>query len=163
MCQAVDSRNPFLTSLLVCVGIILSLIAASVSSPWSVTLHLADGVASVVIGLLVLKSAVELLIEMFKPEGETQSVSHFMGKAQERMRSKVLAEWITSQLADRPVTRAELHERFLEQFCRNTPKIMGLSGMGYRPETAEDLDRKLDELEQAGCLRRTGDRSELSG
>jgi len=54
MCQAVDSRNHFLTSLVVCGGILLSFLAQVWHAPW---LHYADAAASVVIGLLILRGA----------------------------------------------------------------------------------------------------------
>lgn len=38
----------------------------------------------------------------------------------------------------------ELEQRFTADFCEQTPKILILSGMGYRPESGEDLHRYLD-------------------
>jgi hypothetical protein len=143
MCQAVDSRNHFLTSLLVCLGIVLSMVAHSFKADWAGWLLYGDGISSVVIGLLILKSAIELTVELVKPEGEPTHVSHFVGKAQEKIKSRVIFDWLCSQLEKRPLTEKQLEQWFIEHFCEKTPKILILSGVGYRPDSADDLHRYL--------------------
>jgi Co/Zn/Cd efflux system component len=143
MCQAVDSRNHFLTSLLVCVGILLSILARSASAEWGGWLHYGDGIASAVIGLLIIKSAIGLAVELLKPEGEPTHVSHFVGKTQEKIKSQIIFDWLFSQLEKQPLTESQLEQKFLDVFCEKTPKILILSGVGYRPESAEDLFRHL--------------------
>jgi Co/Zn/Cd efflux system component len=136
MCQAVDSRNHFLTSLLVCGGILLSFFAQLWNAPW---LFYADAAASAIIGLLILRGAVELVQELIKEREEGAEVSHFMRRAQERMREKILLKWLSGQLQSGSVTGEELKRRFAADFCEQTPKILILSGIGYRPESSEDL------------------------
>jgi Co/Zn/Cd efflux system component len=141
MCQAVDSRNHFLTSLLVCGGILLSFFAQLWNAPW---LFYADAAASAIIGLLILRGAVELVQEMLKEREEGVEVSHFMKRTEERIREKILLKWLAGQLQSGSRTGEELKERFAADFCEQTPKILILSGMGYRPESGEDLDRYLE-------------------
>jgi Co/Zn/Cd efflux system component len=141
MCQAVDSRNHFLTSLLVCGGILLSFFAQLWNAPW---LFYADVVASAIIGLMILRGAIELVQEMLKESEEGAEVSHFMKRTEERIREKMLIKWLAGQLQSGSLTEEELKEKFSTDFCEQTPKILILSGMGYRPESGEDLHRYLD-------------------
>jgi Co/Zn/Cd efflux system component len=136
MCQAVDSRNHFLISLLVCGGILLSFFAQVWNAPW---LFYADAAASAIIGLLILRGAVELVQELIKEREEGAEVSHFMKRTQERIREKMLLRWIAGQLQSGSLTGGELERRFAADFCEQTPKVLILSGMGYRPESGEDL------------------------
>ena len=144
MCQAVDSRNHFFTSLLVCGGIILSSLAQQFQAAWSTWFYYADALASIIIGLLILQSAVELTKELVKPGDEPAEVSHFVRSMQEKVRKKIVFDWLSQQLKDRPLTREQLEEHFTQQFCEQTPKILTLSGMGYCPESSKDLHQHLD-------------------
>ena len=141
MCQAVDSRNHFLTSLLVCGGIFLSFFAQLLNIPW---LFYADAVASAIIGLMILRSAIELVQEMLKESEEGAEVSHFMKRTEERIREKILLKWLAGQLQSGSFTGEELKEKFTADFCEQTPQILILSGMGYRPESGADLHRYLE-------------------
>jgi len=141
MCQAVDSRNHFLTSLLVCGGILLSFFAQLWNAPW---LFYADAAASAIIGLLILRGAVELVQELIKEREEGAEVSHFMKRTQERIREKILLRWVAGQLQSGSLTGEELERRFAADFCEQTPKVLILSGMGYRPESGADLNRYLE-------------------
>lgn len=126
LCQSVDSRNHFLTSLLVCAGIVLSSLALTFHTFW---LYYADAVASIIIGLLILVSAIELSRELVKQDEEPTHVSHFMRRAQERIRANIIMDWLSEQLKETPLNREQLQERFAEQFCEQSPKILILSGM----------------------------------
>jgi len=86
MCQSVDSRNHFWTSLLVCGGIIFSFFAEAFDIFW---LNYADGLASAMIGLLILRGAIELTKELRKGAEGGADVSHFMKAHQERYREKI--------------------------------------------------------------------------
>jgi Co/Zn/Cd efflux system component len=141
MCQAVDSRNHFLTSLLVCGGILLSFFAQLWNAP---LLFYADAAASGIIGLMILRGAIELAREFLKEREEGAEVSHFMKRAEERMREKILLKWLGGQLQSGSLTGEELKQRFTADFCEQTPKILILSGMGYRPESGADVNRYLE-------------------
>jgi Co/Zn/Cd efflux system component len=144
LCQAVDSRNHFFTSLLVCGGSILSFLAQQFQADWSTWFYYADALASIIIGLLILQNAVELMKELVKPDDEPAEVSHFVRSMQEKVRKKIVFDWLSQQLKDEPLTREQLEERFTQQFCEQTPKILKLSGMGYCPESSEDVHQHLD-------------------
>lgn len=149
LCQAVDSRNHFLTSMLVCAGILLSFLAGIWGAPW---LHYADAVASSVIGLLILKGAIELISELFKSAEEPAEVSHFMKRTMEERKEKIIFNWLRGHLQRAALTREELEQRFIADFCEQTPKILILSGMGYRPESGADMHRYLDRFVERNKL-----------
>ena len=141
LCQAVDSRNHFYTSLLVCGGILLSFLADLWGAPW---LYYGDALASGVIGLLILRGVVELVQEMFrKGEGEIR-VSHFMKKAQERRRNKIMLNWLAGQLQRTSLPLEELEKNFSADFCEKTPRVFALTGMHSLPMSAEELKPYLD-------------------
>ncbi|MBU2548852.1 MAG: cation transporter [Proteobacteria bacterium] len=141
MCQAVDSRNHFLTSLLVGTGIAFSFLDQLWHTVW---LYYADAAASVVIGLLILRSAVELFQELFRPADEEADVSHFMKKAMERRQEAILFDWLKGQLHSRSMTTEELESRFAEDFRARPPRAVLLSGMGFHPESEAILHEYLD-------------------
>lgn len=143
LCQAVDSRNHFLTSMLVCVGIIFSYLAGTFHANW---LYYADALAALVIGFLIFKSSFELTIEYFKPESETTRVSHFVEKARENMKMKILFHWLSEQLKESSLTYEELKERFQKQFIEQTPKIIALTVIGYQPKSCQELQQSLDKF-----------------
>ena len=140
MCQAVDSRNHFWTSFLVCGGILLSFLAQRWNAAW---LYYADAAASAFIGGLILRGAIELVQEMLTKGEEEVEVSHFMKKTEQRIREKMLLKWLSGQLHSVSLTEGELEKRFTTDFCEQTPKFLILSGMGYRPESSADLHRYL--------------------
>jgi hypothetical protein len=82
--------------------------------------------------------------ELIKAREEGAEVSHFMKRTEEKTREKILLKWLAGQLQSGSLTREELEQRFAADFCEQTPKILILSGMGYRPESAEDLHRYLE-------------------
>lgn len=73
------------------------------------------------------------------------------------MKVRVVFTWITEQLQETPLTAEQLEERFTRQFCEQTPKILILSGMGYCPESSEDLHRHLEQFVKERKLVLTGD------
>jgi Co/Zn/Cd efflux system component len=141
LCQAVDSRNHFFTSMLVCGGILLSFAARAWDAP---RLYYGDVVASSIIGLLILRGAIELVGEHLKAAGEPADVRHFLGRAMEGRKEKIVFNWLRGQLQAEPLTRQELEKRFTADLCEGTPKIVVLSGIGYHHEGEADLHRYLD-------------------
>jgi Co/Zn/Cd efflux system component len=141
MCQSVDSRNHFWVSLLVCGGILFSFMAEAFNITW---LHYADVLASALIGLLILKGAIELIRVFHEEAEEGIDVSHFMKAMQERHREKILFEWIKAQLHSQAFTQKDLEEKFALDFCKETPKILKLTEFGYRPESGIELRPYLD-------------------
>jgi Co/Zn/Cd efflux system component len=136
LCQAVDSRNHFWTSMLVCVGILLSYL----SGPWQVSwLSLADAVVSLIIGLLIFKGAIELAQALWKSSQQPADVSHFMKRALEGQKRRVIFNWLRGQLQQTALTVQELEEQFMTHLCQQVPKILILSDMGYRPKSVADL------------------------
>jgi hypothetical protein len=117
----------------------------------------ADALASIIIGFLILQSALELAKELVKTGDEPTQISHFVRSAQENMRKKILFDWLSQQLKDTPLTRDQLEARFMQQFCRQTPKILELSGIGYCPESSEDLHWHLEQFVKERTLVLTGD------
>jgi ABC-type multidrug transport system fused ATPase/permease subunit len=142
MSQAVDSRNHFLMSVLVSSGIVLSFVAETIHANW---LYYADAAASIIIGILIFRSAIELVKIFVKPGVEIE-ISHFWRSAQEKVKREVILDWLSEQLKETPLTKEQLDGRFNEDFCEEVPTIVILSGMGYSPESSEDLHPYLDQF-----------------
>jgi hypothetical protein len=154
MCQSVDSRNHFWTSLLVCGGILFSSVAEVSGLFW---LHYADVLASALICLIVLKGAFELAGELFKGGDEEAEVSHFMKTHQERNREAIIFKWLSAQLHSQAVGEEELEQKFTDVFCKEAPKILQLTGAGFRPESHLELHPFLDKfVEQKKVIRDKG-------
>jgi Co/Zn/Cd efflux system component len=143
MCQSVDSRNHFLTSLLVCIGIALSFTAVKYQAHW---LYYADAGASIIIGFLILKSAIGLSVELFKPAEEPKKVPHFIERARDKRKSTILLAWLKEKLKNTALTPEQLEEKYVNEFCGNIPKIFLLSGIGYPHISREDLQRYLEKF-----------------
>ncbi len=166
--QAKESRSKqapqffwkdYRTCLLVCFGIILSIIAERHDAFW---LYYTDAGASIIIGCLTLKSAIEPLVELLKPGRKPEKVSHFMQKAQERMKRGYLFVWFSNTLKEKPSTIEELEAKFTERSCRKVPKIFTLSGFGYSPDSSEDLHIYLEYYVKSGKLILDGDKYHLT-
>jgi len=154
MCQSVDSRNHFWTSFLVCGGIIFSFFADVFTIVW---FHYADVLASALIGLLILKGAIELASVLHKKDEGGADVSHFMKAYQEKNKEKILFKWLRAQLHSQAFTQKELEERFAGDFCKETPKILTLTEIGYRPESGIELHLYLDRfVKQKKLIRDNG-------
>lgn len=134
MCQSIDSKNHVSTSTLVCIGILLSYLAEKMGMGW---LYYADAAASVFIGILIFKSAVELAMEIFKKQNEDVHITHFMEKVRKKVKKKFLLDWLTRQVNDNPLTLEEIDKRFGEQIDEMVPKIFGLMQMNYGLENIE--------------------------
>ncbi len=143
LCQSVDARNHFFTSLLVCMGILTSYIADVFNQSW---LYYSDAVVAIIIGILIMKSSLELIVEFLKPENETTHVSHFVEKARQNMKMKIVWQWLSNELEENSMSYEELRVRFDQYFCEQTPKIHMLTGIGYLPKTSSELQYFLDKL-----------------
>jgi len=143
VCQSVDSRNHFFTSLLVCVGIVTSYLAGISNQSW---LYYSDGVVALIIGILIAKSSFELILEFLKPEGEGTHISHFIEKSRRNMEKKIVYRWLSGELRDQSRSYDELLDRFQKQFCEKTPEIFNLTGFGYLPKTGNELQYFLDKF-----------------
>lgn len=130
--QLIITWNPLIyfnvvaTSLLVCGGIILSFLAETFQTGWSSWLYYADALASGIIGLLILQSALELVQEFRKPGDEPVQISHFMKSAQEKERKKIVFDWLSRQIRETPLTRDQLEERFAQQILPANAQNSGI-------------------------------------
>jgi len=149
LCQAVDSRNHFWTSLMVAAAIFLSYLGEVRQIPW---LYYADALASAGIGLLILRGVVDLIGEFIKAGDEPIDVAHFMKRALERQKERIVFNWVRSQLQQSPLTRQELERRFASEFLESTPRIAALTDMGFRPVEQADLSRFLDRFVERKTL-----------
>ena len=141
LCQSVDSRNHFLTSLLVCGGILISYLASVTHQNW---LYYSDAAAACIIGILILKSSFELFVDLLKPENEKMKISHMVDKAGENLKMRIVFEWMSSLLEKHPLSYEELKDKFQQQFCEATPKIYVLTGIGYLPKSSNELRYFID-------------------
>ncbi|MBN2380910.1 cation transporter [candidate division WOR-3 bacterium] len=153
ICQSIDARNHFWTSLMVCVGIVLSFFAEKFSIPW---LLYGDVMASGIIGVLIIKSAVELTIELAKPAGKQSLETHFMERASRKAKDKFVKGWLVDELAKGPSSQAELEERYCKQFYRRPPRFVTLSGWEDSMWRSEELKHYLDRFADKGVIVKSG-------
>lgn len=143
MCRSIASRNNCFTSLLICFVIVLSILAQIFNITW---LYYGDAIASVIIGFLILFSALEMSHELLKSRSKRTIVSHFMGRAEKKAEKKVTMRWIIGLLRETPLTKQQLEERFTHQFSKETPKVLIISGFGYNSESLVNIGQYLDQL-----------------
>lgn len=141
LCQSVDTRNHFCISMLVCLGILLASFIRFWNVPW---LQYGDTAASAIIGILILKSAIELLCKVLKSGDESVNVSHFLGTVLEREKEKIILNWLQAQMKRQGFSKDELEGRFAADFYKAPPKIFTLTGVGYYPQTSVKLNCYLD-------------------
>lgn len=55
--------------------------------------------------------------ELLKKWEEPVEIRHFMGRAQERMRGRIVFRWLADQLSQWELSRKELVERFERAYC----------------------------------------------
>jgi len=143
MCRSIDSRNHCFMSLLICFVIILSILAEIFNITW---LYYGDAIASVIIGLLIIYSALEMSFEFFKSRSERTIVSHFMGREEKKAEKKIIMRWIMGLLRETPLTKQQLEDKFTQQFLKETPKVLIISGFGYNPKSFVNMGQYLDQL-----------------
>ncbi|MCD4845229.1 MAG: cation transporter [Methanosarcinales archaeon] len=143
MCRSIDSRNHCFMSLLICFVIVLSILAEIFNITW---LYYGDAMASVIIGFLILCSALEMSFEFFKSRSERTIVSHFMGREEKKAQNKIIMRWIIGLLKETPLTKQQLEERFTQQFSKETPKVLIISGFCYNSKRCVDMSQYLDQL-----------------
>jgi hypothetical protein len=99
-----------------------------------------------IIGILIFRSSFELIIEFLKPEDEATYISHFVEKAREKMKMKIVFQWLSAELKEKSMSYEELSLRFRKQFLEQIPKIYMLTGIGYSPKTVSELHYFLDKF-----------------
>ena len=154
MCRSIDSRNHCFMSLLICFVIVLSILAEIFNITW---LYYGDAMASVIIGFLILYSALEMSFEFFKSRSERTIVSHFMGREEKKAQNKIIMRWIIGLLKETPLTKQQLEERFTQQFSKETPKVLIISGFCYNSKSCVNMSQYLDQLIKEKKLIRTPD------
>ena len=157
VCQAVDSRNHFLTSLLVAGGVVLSMLSSSLNVPWLVY---ADAAASVVIGFLIARSALELIGEL-RADGDEggAGVRHFVGRGMGRWLQTLTERFIVYALEKSPLTEDELKSG-LESFItdwRPYFHTMIEFGKGFLEGAPGLVPERLRAMVERGDIVRTGD------
>jgi Co/Zn/Cd efflux system component len=138
VCQSVDSQNHFYTSLLVSAGIIFSVIAQRTGLWW---LNYGDAIASVIVGILILKGAIELSIEYRKEQEEkTSGISHYVKRSMERLKQRIIFGWLHRELEQHPLEKTQIQDEFLQEFGKKSTSIESMFPLGFQPETLEELE-----------------------
>ncbi|MBN1647594.1 MAG: cation transporter [Spirochaetales bacterium] len=144
LCQAVDSRNHFITSLLVCAGIGLSYAAGALNLPF---LLYADAAAAFVIGGIILKSAIELIGEFARGgEAETSNIKHFIGSSIEANRRKFTAGWLAANDPEGKYPADVLLQKYRDSCLKNTPRLFKLADLDFFTIPEEDFRTHLEVL-----------------
>ena len=146
--QSVDSRN----HVVVAVGVLAGLFASLLRFPWL------DRVVGLVVALLILKSAVELLIEIVRSQGEEEIdlTRYRFGPAEryEGFRNRRFRTWLLSFIAERaPIDRDALVKEIVQTLdFRQMAALHELGIAEARSLTAEDVGQSLDTLIRDGLV-----------
>jgi hypothetical protein len=135
--QSVDSRNHVIVAGSVAAG----LIAAALRFPW---LDYAVGLA---VAVLILKSAVELAVELIRARGQEVALDKFQFRLYERFRSSQLCGYMLYLVRDGQAgTREELMAAVNRAFDFRDNTLLRTVGLDRRPSGSEEL--------AAACYRR---------
>jgi len=159
LCQAVDSRNHVLTSLLVCVGILITFFAQSLGAEW---LYYADAGVSFIIGFLILKSAIGLIQEFTKKAEEKTHIIHFMGKGIKHTQQRALLLWLKSKPADRDYSKKELMQLFKGDFIERIPRLLQIINIDFHNITVADFKEHLKEFVELKVIKHVGNKYSLT-
>jgi len=145
--QSVDSRNHVIVAASVTAG----LIAARVRFP------LLDTLVGLAVAVLILKSAVELAVEVWRAMGEEEvDLAHYgvpLGERYDAFRDDQLRDWMLYAVREgQATTRAQLDARAQDALdFRDHPTLRAL-GLASDPGAADRITRCVDELIEKGLL-----------
>jgi cation diffusion facilitator family transporter len=145
--QSVDSRNHVIVAVSVTAGLIASLLR----------FPLLDTLVGLAVAVLILKSAVELAIELVRSLGEEDvDLSRYrMGLAEqyEQFRQAQLRDWMLYLVEERGVlTRAELLARARQALDFGDNPVLQELGLAERPQAGELIEQSLAGLFERGWL-----------
>ena len=145
--QSVDSRNHVIVAVSVTVGLIASLLR----------FPSLDTLVGLAVAVLILKSAVELAVELARSLGEEDvDLSRYrMGLAEqyEQFRQAQLRDWMLYLVEERGVlTRAELRARARQALDFGDNPVLQELGLAERPQADEMIEQSLAGLFERGWL-----------
>ena len=146
--QSVDSRN----HVIVAVGVLAGLGASALRFPWL------DRIVGLTIALLVLKSAVDLLIEVIRARGNEEiDFSRYrfgVAKRYKSFRTHQFRSWLLFFAAERePISRKDLTAKVVQTLdFRQMPTLRELGVAEAHALQQEDVDTAIDELIAKGWL-----------
>jgi Co/Zn/Cd efflux system component len=145
--QSVDSRNHVIVALSVTAGLVASLLR----------FNLLDTLVGLVVAVLILKSGVELGIEMIRSlrEGDVDLTRYKMGLMERyaQFRQAQLRDWMLYLVEkEKVLTLAELRVRACQAFnFSDNPALRGF-GLDQQNDTSELVEQSLQELFGSGWL-----------
>jgi Co/Zn/Cd efflux system component len=145
--QSIDSRNHVIVAAGVISGLIASLLRFT----------LLDTVVGVCIAVLILKSGIDLSIELIRSRGGgTSDLSHYemgISKRYKGFRQAQLRDWMLYLVhTHRAKTRAELLDEASQALDFDQYPVLRAFGLGNRGQTQEMILQVLDELFEHGWL-----------
>lgn len=145
LAQSMDSRN----HLLVAVGVAASLLAAALGLP------LLDLLIGALIAVIILKGAVELLIDLIKNRGDEEGIdlSQYGFRIFEKYRERQLKSWLLYLVEEEGVcTRAEIEDE--ARISIDFEKISQLKAIGLAESDGikEKALQMVNHLFEEGCL-----------
>jgi Co/Zn/Cd efflux system component len=145
--QSVDSRN----HVIVAAGVTSGLIASLFRFP------LLDTVVGVCIAVLILKSGIDLAVELVRSHGEEASdLSHYelgLSKRYDEFRRAQLRDWLLFLVhTHQAETRAELMAKASQALDFDQYPVLRAFGLGNQGQTQEGISRGLAELLERGWL-----------
>lgn len=145
--QSVDSRNHVIVALSVTIGLIASLF----------NFNLLDTLVGLVVAILILKSAIELGIEIIRSlrEGDADLTRYKIGLMEryEKFRQTQLRDWMLYLVEkEKIITYAELKARAYQAFDFSDHPVLRGFGLGQPDDIGELVEHSLQELSDSGWL-----------
>jgi Co/Zn/Cd efflux system component len=149
--QSIDSRN----HVIVAAGVISGLIASQLR------FTLLDTVVGVCIAVLILKSGIDLAVELIRSRGgEASDLSHYemgLSKRYGEFRKAQLRDWMLYLVhTHRAKTRAELLDEASQALDFNQYPVLRAFGLGYQGHPQELISQALTELFERDWLDESG-------
>jgi Co/Zn/Cd efflux system component len=146
--QSVDSRNHVIVAIGVTAGLVASLLRFS----------LLDTLVGLAVAILMLKSAVELLIELARSwdEEEIDLSRYKLGLVEryEQFRQAQVRDWMLYLVSSqRARTRADLLVQAHQAFDFEQYPVLREIGLDRQPQVSEIIDQSLAELFERGWVR----------
>jgi len=146
--QSVDSRN----HIIVAVSVIAGLVAALLDFP------LLDTIVGLGVALIILYSALQLAIEIFKnfQSGENDLSRFSMGLSQryQQFRTNQLRYWLLFMIDEEKITqRKQIIQRALQVLDFSANPALAQLGLNKPTRTADEIEHALSMLQQNGHLK----------
>jgi magnesium-transporting ATPase (P-type) len=148
--QSIETGTMFFISMIVSVGLLLSLIASHKPESF---LHRLDGYAALLIALLLLKEWLKQLIEYFRQSKATINISQLVDQGTKKFKRDLVYSWISLHIKDQPLPVTDLTERFKLDFINGNDSKKSILINRYSVNSIEDFSYYLANLHKINQIK----------